>query len=71
MKLDGVPIGAVDWRKIATVGHAGETGSAFVLKARDSALSLTLMSSANIGCPERARCVSARGSRAALPRNRG
>ena len=28
MKLNGVPIGAVDWRQVPTVAHAGETGSA-------------------------------------------
>jgi hypothetical protein len=28
MKLDGVPIGAVDWRQVPTATHAGETGSA-------------------------------------------
>ena len=28
MKLDGMPIGAVDWREVDAVGHAGETGSA-------------------------------------------
>jgi uncharacterized cupin superfamily protein len=28
MKLDALPIGAVDWRQIPAVGHAGETGSA-------------------------------------------
>src|ERR1043166_4001487 len=28
MKLDGLPIGAVDWRQVAPVAHAGETGTA-------------------------------------------
>lgn len=28
MKLDGLPIGAIDWRKVPVVAHAGETGSA-------------------------------------------
>ena len=27
MKLDDLPIGAVDWRQVPAVGHAGETGS--------------------------------------------
>src|SRR5437899_12140283 len=28
MKLDGLPLGAVDWTQIPAVGHAGETGTA-------------------------------------------
>src|ERR1043166_1401505 len=28
MKLDGLPIGAIDWRGVEAVGHPGETGSA-------------------------------------------
>src|ERR1043166_3824227 len=28
MKLDGLTIGAIDWREVEAVGHAGETGSA-------------------------------------------
>jgi hypothetical protein len=28
MKLDGLPIGAVDWRRVPAVRHAGETGAA-------------------------------------------
>ena len=34
MKLDGLPIGAVDWRQVPAVGHAGETGSA-TARSRD------------------------------------
>jgi hypothetical protein len=28
MKLEGLPIGAVDWRQVPAVSHAGETGGA-------------------------------------------
>ena len=34
MRLEGLPIGAVDWRDVEEVGHAGETGSA-TARARD------------------------------------
>jgi hypothetical protein len=34
MKLDGVPIGAVDWRQVPTITQAGETGSA-TARSRD------------------------------------
>jgi hypothetical protein len=34
MKLEGMPIGAVDWSEVAAVGHAGETGSA-TARSRD------------------------------------
>ena len=34
MKLDGLPIGAIDWRGVEAVGHPGETGSA-AARARD------------------------------------
>ena len=28
MRLENLPIGAVDWHKVAAAGHAGETGTA-------------------------------------------
>jgi uncharacterized cupin superfamily protein len=34
MKLQRLPIGAVDWRKVPAVAHKGETGSA-TARARD------------------------------------
>lgn len=34
MKLESLPIGAVDWRQMPEVGHAGETGSA-TARSRD------------------------------------
>ena len=34
MKLDSVSIGAVDWRQVPAIAHAGETGSA-TARSRD------------------------------------